>query len=709
MLLAAAAAAGAVLFAKRRVRWNDARTMPPPLEAAVRAYGRGDDGTGLLEVRRLLARYRAPAWEPRARVLGATHLARAGRPLEIWELLPRELPADDPLFAQASLLRARALLAKGQAAEAAEAAARYLELPGCPSRTDAAILRAAALEKDGAWSRGVELLDREPGADATIGAARMRAGHGDSSGAAARLCTFVVAEDTPPDELARALDALVALAPDPEARFDASARPKLAARARTLVEAGRADLAIALLRAARASAAPSSAAPPAEALVEAEALVKLQRPRDAAPLIARAREGDPGSRDGAAYLAARVAAAEGRTAAYHGGLEALARSGAPPWRLAALLDLARIADGIPSGPALAAYQRYRAAAGADADPLGLLREAWIAFELGRAKEADAAFARCLARKDAPDGVRAAAVYWSARRSELAGHAAAARESYRALAAELPNHYYGQLASKRAGLSAPAPPSEATPVADPGVLGSAGRWLLAARALSSVGLSDEAAACYRAAISGSRAEAAPLAAEAARAALAANAPSEALAVAQAAAGDRIHTPVASLPRALWRLLYPAPGGEALVKYARASGLDPDLVAAVALQESAYNPLAVSSAGARGILQLMPDVAAELAKAAGMATFKPDDLFDPDVNLRLGCAHLKDYIARTGSVPRALAAYNGGPSRVERWTLPHDDDERFVERIPIPETRLYVKRVLAGERMYALVWPNGPGRE
>jgi len=64
-----------------------------------------------------------------------------------------------------------------------------------------------------------------------------------------------------------------------------------------------------------------------------------------------------------------------------------------------------------------------------------------------------------------------------------------------------------------------------------------------------------------------------------------------------------------------------------------------------------------------------------------------------------------------VPRALAAYNGGPSRVERWAVAggRDDDERFAERIPIPETRLYVKRVLAGARMYAIAWPRGLGAD
>jgi soluble lytic murein transglycosylase len=149
-------------------------------------------------------------------------------------------------------------------------------------------------------------------------------------------------------------------------------------------------------------------------------------------------------------------------------------------------------------------------------------------------------------------------------------------------------------------------------------------------------------------------------------------------------------------------------EAIVRAAQANRLDPNLVAAVALQESAFNPLAVSSAGARGLLQVMPDVGAELARGAGLKTFKPADLDDPETNLRLGCAHLRDYVLRLGSVPRALAAYNGGPTRVLRWTLPKDDDERFVERIPIPETRLYVKRVLQNQRLYAIAWPDGLGR-
>jgi soluble lytic murein transglycosylase len=163
--------------------------------------------------------------------------------------------------------------------------------------------------------------------------------------------------------------------------------------------------------------------------------------------------------------------------------------------------------------------------------------------------------------------------------------------------------------------------------------------------------------------------------------------------------------------LWRLLYPAGSAEALTRAAITERLDPNLVAAIALQESAYNPLAVSSKGARGLLQVMPAVGAELARGVGLRRFDPDDLFDPETNLRLGSRHFADYRRRFGSVPRALAAFNGGPSRVARWSNVQgtDDDERFVERIPIPETRLYVKRVMAGARMYAIAWPKGLGVE
>src|SRR6188474_1001068 len=101
LAVAVALVCGTFWIVKRTVRWNDARTMPPPLEAAVRAFSKGDEARGLGGIATFLRKYRAPAWDSRARVLGATHLVRAGREGEVVTLLPKELPAGDPLAAHA--------------------------------------------------------------------------------------------------------------------------------------------------------------------------------------------------------------------------------------------------------------------------------------------------------------------------------------------------------------------------------------------------------------------------------------------------------------------------------------------------------------------------------------------------------------------------------------------------------------------------------
>ena len=95
---------------------------------------------------------------------------------------------------------------------------------------------------------------------------------------------------------------------------------------------------------------------------------------------------------------------------------------------------------------------------------------------------------------------------------------------------------------------------------------------------------------------------------------------------------------------------------------------------------------------------------MARKIGLPGFRAERLFDPNVNLRLGCAYFREILDRIGSVPVALAAYNAGPSRAVRWRTSDDDSagERYVERIPILETRGYVKRILANERLYRIAW-------
>lgn len=697
----------AVWVAKRTIRWNDARMMPPPLEAAVRAFSRDDGDAGLRHVDTFLLRYRAPAWEGRARILAATHLARAGRDAEILRVLPRELPESDALAPEGLTLRARGLLARSDAGGAADCARRAAEIRSFPRAAEARRVLVDALDAAGRWKEALTVLDASRSAGDAIAGARLAAKHADAEGARRRLVEALLAPAAADDApaLIAAIDGLPSAAP----RFTAGERPKLAAVGRGYLEDGSPQMAADVVRLARPAGAPS-AATPAEALVEAEALLRLGRISEARTALMRARQGDAATRDGARYMDARIDAEQGRYAGFRAGLSALSQRGASPWRQRALLDLARAVEGVPSLATLEAYRRYRAAAGDGADPLALLREAWAAFELGRTSEAEAGFSRAMARREAPGGVRVTALYWRARIAEAAGRSSHARELFAQVVDEFPNHYYGMLAAQRIGASRPAAAPDPEPLKDLTALGESKRWLIAGRQLASVGLWDDASPFYRAALDGAAGGRMAIAVEAASAARQAASLSDAVSFAQRAVGDRDRARPETVPLSLWRLLVPAPSAQAITRAAQENGFEPSLVAAVALQESAFNPLAVSSAGARGLLQVMPAVGRELAGRLRLKGFDANDLFDPEVNLRLGCAHLKDYVRRFGSLPPGLAAYNGGPTRVARWTSPRPkDDERFVERIPIPETRLYVKRVLTGARLYAIAWPAGLGVE
>ncbi len=138
---------------------------------------------------------------------------------------------------------------------------------------------------------------------------------------------------------------------------------------------------------------------------------------------------------------------------------------------------------------------------------------------------------------------------------------------------------------------------------------------------------------------------------------------------------------------------------LIARARENDVDPALVAAVIRQESAWNPRIASRADARGLMQILPRVGAEIARSRGYPFWDPALLLLPDVSLELGTAHLGGALSR-GDLGRALAAYNAGLSRVRRWNARAgaDDSELFIERIPYVETRDYVRVVLRNAELY-----------
>ena len=163
----------------------------------------------------------------------------------------------------------------------------------------------------------------------------------------------------------------------------------------------------------------------------------------------------------------------------------------------------------------------------------------------------------------------------------------------------------------------------------------------------------------------------------------------------------------------RMLNPIHYSDLITAYSRRHDLDPFLVAAIMRVESRYQPDAVSSKGARGLMQLMPDTGRWAAGCLGIEGYSDDLLFEPEVNIRIGAWYLRQLLNQfEGSLPVALAAYNGGPSNVEkwlsggRWSWSIND----LEQIPFGETARYVDRVSRAYKLYRTAYKSRwPGDE
>ena len=126
------------------------------------------------------------------------------------------------------------------------------------------------------------------------------------------------------------------------------------------------------------------------------------------------------------------------------------------------------------------------------------------------------------------------------------------------------------------------------------------------------------------------------------------------------------------------------------------LDPSLIAAVIYAESRFRDQ-TSTAGARGLMQITPATAREIAERSGGTEFDEGDLADPQVNISYGSYYLRFLLGRYGgNEPLAVAAYNAGSTNVDRWIA--RDPGMKPDEIPFPETRAYVKKVLDARREY-----------
>jgi soluble lytic murein transglycosylase len=155
--------------------------------------------------------------------------------------------------------------------------------------------------------------------------------------------------------------------------------------------------------------------------------------------------------------------------------------------------------------------------------------------------------------------------------------------------------------------------------------------------------------------------------------------------------------------LRRALYPRAHADTVRAALAGTPVAPDVIFSLIRQESFFDPRAVSGAGAVGLMQLMPDTARAVGKRLGRGVGR-EELFDPQVNIRLGTAFFLERLDRFGNLPAALAGYNAGENRVARWNraLAPLGEELFIELIPYTETRDYVRRILAGATMYGRLY-------
>lgn len=157
-----------------------------------------------------------------------------------------------------------------------------------------------------------------------------------------------------------------------------------------------------------------------------------------------------------------------------------------------------------------------------------------------------------------------------------------------------------------------------------------------------------------------------------------------------------------PRA-YRLAYPRAWEESVRRWSREYGVDPLLVWAVMREESGFLPTAVSSSGARGLMQLLPSTARWIAEEKLGIPYREDLLFDPDYNIRLGTWYLHYLLGQFGgNMAWAVAAYNGGPGNLRQWTTNLVNPRDFPAALRSIQTREYLVKVLDSWLIYRWIY-------
>lgn len=140
-----------------------------------------------------------------------------------------------------------------------------------------------------------------------------------------------------------------------------------------------------------------------------------------------------------------------------------------------------------------------------------------------------------------------------------------------------------------------------------------------------------------------------------------------------------------------------------KYSAEYGLDSSIVYAVIHAESKFKEDAVSRKGASGLMQIIESTAYWLVPKVGINDFEYSQIFDPEINIQLGCYYLSMLSRLYGDIELALCAYNAGSGNVDSWlqNSNYSSNGESLDHIPFAETRNYVKRVSGNRKIYTAI--------
>ena len=155
----------------------------------------------------------------------------------------------------------------------------------------------------------------------------------------------------------------------------------------------------------------------------------------------------------------------------------------------------------------------------------------------------------------------------------------------------------------------------------------------------------------------------------------------------------------------KYMYPIKYENIVEKYSREYNLDKYLIYSVIKTESKFNEKAVSNANAKGLMQLMDETALYVNEKASFGYNLPDDIYNPEVNISLGCWYLKNLLEKyNNDITLAITAYNGGEGNVEKWLEDNklSDGDGGLLDIPFKETKGYVDKVLNAYERYIEIY-------